>query len=635
MISSSGHESIDGDFSITDLTIGGDAFYKSSSSSFRHGDRETEFPSSAGRMRRGRRTSTLAYEEERDKARKKLRRWKLVIVVMAILLTVIVSVMVFFGMTQANQDNFQMAYLYGAERIVLTMENNLLDELRSIESLAEHISSYASGKEVEWPFLEPIPDFAAHATRARWPSTGGTPSSLSLISYVTDSNREQYEEFITRQTYLGNNNTLLDDPNIIGDVFPEIFELAEEPASDGVRKKVPSPLDSGPFFPVWLSDPNNLDAVNFNLASTSSEWSIQLNYVMESFEALITNSVDVESSNRKAESGSLQRTPMDEPQSRILFPLIDGSGTAVGVLTSTFSWTSVLSNSLVGEDEAYIVEIDSACTQAFSFRVVGPEVEFLGPGLLHATRYNNLKYTYNPSNSLHGRAKGSMLIGLFESKCPYQVHVYPTESLEDAITSNDAIYYTLGVTLIFLLVTAIFCLFAVVMERRQKRIIRSADEASAIVSSLFPSRVRGRLLAHQRDMRGTMKKLFKLGKQPRKTSKKNMHEEQLTANSEDGLNEGEQGSSNEFQLGGTQVPRRRSRLKTYLDESSTFVRLNDTNSRPIADSFPSATILFADLVGFTSWCSLREPEKVFVLLEGIFSAFDIIAKQRKVFKVET
>jgi len=45
--------------------------------------------------------------------------------------------------------------------------------------------------------------------------------------------------------------------------------------------------------------------------------------------------------------------------------------------------------------------------------------------------------------------------------------------------------------------------------------------------------------------------------------------------------------------------------------------------------------MFCDIVGFTAWSSVREPTQVFTLLEAIFTAFDDIAKQRGVFKVET
>ena len=40
-------------------------------------------------------------------------------------------------------------------------------------------------------------------------------------------------------------------------------------------------------------------------------------------------------------------------------------------------------------------------------------------------------------------------------------------------------------------------------------------------------------------------------------------------------------------------------------------------------------------MGFTAWSSVREPSQVFQLLEIIYHSFDMIAKRRRVFKVET
>lgn len=45
-------------------------------------------------------------------------------------------------------------------------------------------------------------------------------------------------------------------------------------------------------------------------------------------------------------------------------------------------------------------------------------------------------------------------------------------------------------------------------------------------------------------------------------------------------------------------------------------------SKPIADLFPNATVLFADIEGFTAWSSVREPTQVFTLLETVYGAFD-------------
>lgn len=56
---------------------------------------------------------------------------------------------------------------------------------------------------------------------------------------------------------------------------------------------------------------------------------------------------------------------------------------------------------------------------------------------------------------------------------------------------------------------------------------------------------------------------------------------------------------------------------------------------PIAELYPATTVLFADIAGFTAWCSVRTPSQVFYLLETLFAAFDAAASKRGVFKVET
>jgi len=43
--------------------------------------------------------------------------------------------------------------------------------------------------------------------------------------------------------------------------------------------------------------------------------------------------------------------------------------------------------------------------------------------------------------------------------------------------------------------------------------------------------------------------------------------------------------------------------------------------------FSSVTVLFADIVGFTRYCSQREPKQVFLLLETLFREFDFLAKR--------
>ncbi|KAL3937731.1 MAG: hypothetical protein SGBAC_007225 [Bacillariaceae sp.] len=59
------------------------------------------------------------------------------------------------------------------------------------------------------------------------------------------------------------------------------------------------------------------------------------------------------------------------------------------------------------------------------------------------------------------------------------------------------------------------------------------------------------------------------------------------------------------------------------------------NHKPIADFYPATSVFYADIKGFSSFASEREPRHVFKLLQTVFLHFDKIARKRKVFKVDT
>jgi class 3 adenylate cyclase len=56
---------------------------------------------------------------------------------------------------------------------------------------------------------------------------------------------------------------------------------------------------------------------------------------------------------------------------------------------------------------------------------------------------------------------------------------------------------------------------------------------------------------------------------------------------------------------------------------------------PIADRFPEASVLFADLVGFTELSSGMAPEDLVTLLNDLFTAFDQVAERHGLEKIKT
>jgi class 3 adenylate cyclase len=55
----------------------------------------------------------------------------------------------------------------------------------------------------------------------------------------------------------------------------------------------------------------------------------------------------------------------------------------------------------------------------------------------------------------------------------------------------------------------------------------------------------------------------------------------------------------------------------------------------IADRFPEATILFSDLVGFTSLAGKSSPGQIIEILNSLFSSFDALAKRLRLEKIKT
>ena len=132
----------------------------------------------------------------------------------------------------------------------------------------------------------------------------------------------------------------------------------------------------------------------------------------------------------------------------------------------------------------------------------------------------------------------------------------------------------------FLMVALTYLVYDIMVQTRNEMMITAAAKSNAVVSSLFPDHLRDRLM----------------------------------------------------NSAGNKVNKTNRNLKAFLNDGK---GQDQMDSKPLADLFLETTVLFADISGFTAWSSVRQPADVFTLLETVYSAFDAIAKKRRVFKVET
>lgn len=139
-------------------------------------------------------------------------------------------------------------------------------------------------------------------------------------------------------------------------------------------------------------------------------------------------------------------------------------------------------------------------------------------------------------------------------------------------------------------------------DSRQSQILSAATKSTKIIKSLFPKGIRKQLL-------------------------------------QDGVLSQNQRFENMLPEDYDMAITNRMRLQNYLLPSTTHTRTKKseeaTGGEPIAEFFPSVSVMFADLAGFTAWSSSREPAQVFTLLEALYGAMDKAGKRLGVFKVET
>jgi Adenylate and Guanylate cyclase catalytic domain len=192
--------------------------------------------------------------------------------------------------------------------------------------------------------------------------------------------------------------------------------------------------------------------------------------------------------------------------------------------------------------------------------------------------------------------------------CDYTKTIYATSKFRETYSTNQPVVFTVIVVCVFIFTAMSFFLYDVAVQRRNDKVVKTAARTTEIVSSIFPKAVHERMM-QEAEEREQQEEMFK-----RKRKRSN------SADLFDFVNLGKEGN----------------KADASMCESAEEPMENwNSRTKPIADFFPTATILFADIVGFTAWSSTREPCQVFVLLESIFHEFDLIAKRRGVYKVET
>lgn len=356
---------------------------------------------------------------------------------------------------------------------------------------------------------------------------------------------------------------------------------------------------SGASSPIWQVFPAG-DVPIFSMYDLYSDPVTKeaIDVMIQTQQPVITKSFDDDTS-------TLRRTMFGTQNSArgnlMLTPVVVRIGditNVIGSIVFDVDWAYIAGATVPMRSKGIQLVLENSSGQQRTFRSNGHYVEFVGVGDLHYPSYSDMWQassfddyrTIQSTTASYTTGKPSQL------DCAYRIKVYSSPEFHASFISHQPRLYAVVVFMIFVFTSLTFLAYDCYVARRQRKVMNAVLQRDEIMTSLFPAAIHERLFTPApANHNGAVVQLMK------------------TIRS---------------------IRNRTSFRRSFLT-SNTTASLSLPRSEPIAEYFPMVSIVFADISGFTAWCSEREPSQVFELLETVYQVFDKLVNRMGIFKVET
>eukprot|EP00980_Cylindrotheca_fusiformis_P012652 scaffold3091_cov117-Cylindrotheca_fusiformis.AAC.4 len=503
---------------------------------------------------------------------------------------------------QHEESNFENKFEGYASEIIIHIESSAGKFFDVLDSFASSIGAQAAAehalRNTSWPFYR-VPQWSVQAEKLAQ-LTGIESPLVGFAPIVPEDERDEWRSFAAEQNPLwyqesieSEGYTEMTAQELVDFTIPFTYFYDKEnfyhPTPVARPGEVVSYFQSYPIgiplgLPLMLT---NIDPIT---SSPETEDVYRITKAARS-PALGFSRINID-------------TERSIPGSQMIQPIFDGPDTGaddrkmVAIVLIQIPWLDFLRNILSEGENGINVVVESACPRIDEDdkQSLAPTERNVATYLISGSDAVMLEEAdiHDPKYDAYGMSDVFADFGIFRSQVPegtclprMTLYVYPTAELQESLKTNNSVIYTVVVVLIFVFTTLVFLLYDYSVGKRQRTVMERIMKQERIVSDIFPTAIRDRIFENQA---------------------KNMVTGDADMLEDDG----------------------------HLGLSEAFARKTNTNgSAPMADLFPSVTVIFADLVGFTAWSSAREPHHVFILLETIYGAFDKLAYRHGVFKVET
>lgn len=406
-------------------------------------------------------------------------------------------------------------------------------------------------------------------------------------------------------------------------IFPYIYTL-DTTRVRPLRRRTDPP---GPYLPHWQTSPRPINsfAINQNRINRPHLPAELFESVLASQGSVLTDTATISSLMQETLSTFDQLLPADADPNALFAYLVEpvwkhgsphpNDHVAVSFLQHVVPLETLVEGLLPPEYTGLHAVLENTRNQSATFRLFGKRTEMLGAMDLHEADFS---YTAKP-------------VHIFVNDyCNYTLTLYSSQEFQSSIQAgrNIPTIATAITAVLFLCLLIGFTAYDSFVSRRNRVVINAAARSNAILSSLFPSNVRERLLHRANDANIDRtesvdgEERFEEGEEDEITV---LRDVSRNSTGLPRISMGKRGSmlGSVLDMGSKvtntaissvmQIPKLS--LKTFLFEGLYDMEVEEADDdigykgKPIADLFTETTILFADIAGFTAWSSVREPSK--------------------------
>ena len=421
-------------------------------------------------------------------------RLKLFVLAVLVASAISVSLVVYHYMTRAETVSFEGSFDDDSDKVFESIGSSLDRTLEAIDSFVVATASYAEATNSTWPFVT-MPNFAVRIAKIRSLSKA---TYIGQYQYVTEEQRRLWQNYsiehagwveqsITIQkedsTYRGK---IIDQYNLSDTIYGNYGDI---------------PYGQGSYLPTWQAapvipryPPFNWDGYQYPpLVSALPELFEKRRVVIGAVSNLPDPNNPGSAAAVAAQNDWLKDflAPGDivtEPTSDINYPVFntaadhveirsDPNAKPVGIFSVTFFWRDLLTGLLPLGANGVIAVFENGCNQTFTYQIDGPQAVYLGPEDKHDPTFDFLEKQSHFQDLRASALKQSENVytglELTNVSCPYTLRLYPSATFRSSYYSKNPVIFAVASTFIFLFTSAVFLLYDCLVERRQRKVMRT------------------------------------------------------------------------------------------------------------------------------------------------------------------